>query len=74
MTNVRFLSCLAASLLGAAVTLAQPPAASAEGDQNWPTTTAAMPTATEQLERAAADYGEATRIAPTDARKLGAAQ
>ena len=35
----------------------------------WPTSTAAISSATiEQLDLAAADYGEAARIAPTDAR------
>jgi ABC-type sugar transport system substrate-binding protein len=32
---MRALTCLAASLLGAAMTLAHPAAASAEGDPNW---------------------------------------
>jgi tetratricopeptide (TPR) repeat protein len=35
MTWMRILTCLTASLLGAAITLVHPPAASAEGNQNW---------------------------------------
>src|SRR6266702_2981831 len=34
---MRILTCLTASFLGAALTLTHPPAASAEGDQNWKT-------------------------------------
>ena len=34
---MRALAMLSASLLGAALTLSQPPAASAEGDQSWQT-------------------------------------
>ena len=49
--NVRILTCLSASLLGAALMVAHPPAAFAEGEQNWKT---CVSTATPLTEKVAA--------------------
>src|SRR5205085_7052576 len=51
MMNMRILTCLSASLLGAALMVAHPPTAAAEGEQNWKT---CVSTATPLTEKVAA--------------------